>query len=175
MTHKTNQDLKVLIYRRTHTADPCQCGVFGIRDCMGKVRSWEYDAVIGIGVKNAAADNISYKLTWVGINAHKQDSLTVGYDKKCKYRKCKKANMKNQLRGPLVTFDHFCLMNDKGPMLYDCAPQLCHHMFTNGKIPRYALLTPTDCPQNIWQEVTNLINQCQNCLPSQEECQCKQY
>ena len=23
MTHKTNQALKVLVYRRTHTADPC--------------------------------------------------------------------------------------------------------------------------------------------------------
>ena len=65
MTHKTNQ---VLIYRRTQMYDPCQCGVFGIYDCMGKVRSWEYDAVIGIGAKDAEDDNISYKLTWVGCN-----------------------------------------------------------------------------------------------------------
>lgn len=174
MTHKTNQTLKVLVYRRTHTADPCQCGVFGIRDCMGKVRSWEYDAVIGIGGITAKG-NMAYKLTWVGLNAHKQDSLTVGYDKKCKYRKCKKANMKNQLRGPLVIFDHFCFMNNEGPMLCDCAPQLHHHMFTNGKIPRYALLTPLDYPQNIWQEVANLVNTYRNCPPSQGECQCKQY
>ena len=172
MTHKTNQTLEVLIYRRTHTADPCQCGVFGIRDCMGKVRSWKYDAVIGIGAKNAK-DDMSYKLTWVGINSHKQNSLTVGYDKKCKYRKCKKTNKENQLRGPLVTFGHFCLMNDEGPMLYDCAPRLYHHMFTEGKIPRYALSTSR--PENIQKEVSNLVNQYRNCPSSQGECQCRQY
>ena len=175
MTHKTDQTLRVLIYRRTYTSDPCQCGVFGIRDCMGKVRSWNYNAVIGIGAKNAAADNIPYKLTWVGINPHKHNSLAVGVDKKCKYRKSKKTDIKKQLRGPLVTFDHFCLMNNEGPMLCDRAQRLYYHMFTNGKIPRYALLTSTNCQQDIWQEITNLVNQYRNCPPSQGECQCKQY
>ena len=172
MTHKTNQALKVLVYRRTHTANPCQCGVFGIRDCMGKVRSWKYDAVIGIGAKNAK-DNMSYKLTWVGINPHKQNSLTVGYDKKCKYRKCKKANTKNQLRGSLVTFNHFCLMNENRPMLCDCAPLLYHHMFINKEIRRQALSTSR--PKDIQKEITNLVNQYRNCPSSQKECQCKQY
>ena len=173
MTHKTNQNLKVLIYRRTHTADPCQCGVFGIRDCMGAFRSWDYDAVIGIGAKNAAANNISYKLTWVGINPHKHNSLTTRIDKKCKYRKCKEVDIKDQLRAPRITFDHFCLMNGNGLRLCDCAPLLYQHMFTHKKIPRAALSTSR--PEDIQKEVTNLVNQYQNCLPSQEECQCKQY
>lgn len=172
MTHKTNQALKVLVYRRTHTADPCQCGVFGIRDCMGKVRSWEYDAVIGIGGITAKG-NMAYKLTWIGINAHKQDSLTVGYDKKCKYRKCKKTDKENQLRGSLVTFDHFCLMNGEGPMLCDCAPLLYHHMFKCEEIRRYAWSTSR--PEDIQKEIANLVNQYRNCPSSQEECQCKQY
>ncbi len=173
MTHKTNQALKVLIYRRTHTIDPCQCGVFGIDDCMGKVRSWDYNAVIGIGAKNAVADNISYKLTWVGINAHKQNSLTVRVDKKCKYRKCKKVGIKNQPRGPLVTFDHFCLMNEKGPMLCDCAPLLYRHIFMYEKIPHAALSTSQE--HSIQDEIFDLINQYRNCPLSQGECQCRQY
>ena len=57
----------VLIYRRTHTGDPCDRGVFGCHGCMGKVREWKYDAVIGIGGKTAI-DGISRKLTWIGIS-----------------------------------------------------------------------------------------------------------
>lgn len=173
MTHKTNHDLKVLIYRRTQMYDPCQCGIFGICDCMGKVRSWDYNAVIGIGAKDAEDDNISYKLTWVGINAHKQNSLTIGVDKKCKYKECKEVDIKYQFRGPLVTFKHFCLVNEKGPMLSDCAPLLYQHMFTHKKIPHAALSMSR--PEDIQKEVTNLVNQYRDCPPSQEECQCKQY
>ncbi len=165
MTNKTNP---VFIYRRTHTVDPCQCGIFGIDDCMGQFReSWDYDAVIGIGAKNAENNNISYKLTWVGINAHKQN-LTYEVDKKCK-----KTDQENQLRGPLVTFNHFCLMNENGPMLCDCAPLLYHHMFINKEIRRQALSTSR--PKDIQKEITNLVNQYRNCPSSQEECQCKQY
>ena len=138
---------------------------------MGEVRSWEYDAVIGIGAKNAK-DNMSYKLTWVGINAHKQN-LTYEVDKKCKYRKCKKTDKENQLRGPLVTFDHFCLMNREGPMLCDCAPLLYRHMFMCEKIPHATLSTSQE--NSIQDEIFNLINQYQNCPPSSGRCQCKQY
>ena len=173
MTHKINQALKVLIYRRTQTYDPCQCGIFGIYDCMGNVRSWNYNAVIGIGAKDAEDDNISYKLTWVGINAHKQNSLTIGVNKKCKYKRCKGVDIKYQFRGPLVTFKHFYLMNEKGPMLSDCAPLLYQHMFAHEKIPHAALSTSR--PEDIQKEITNLVNQYRNCPSSQEECQCKQY
>ena len=172
MTRKTNQTLKILIYRRTHMPDPCQCGVFGIRDRMGTVRSWEYDAVIGIGGITAKSD-MSYKLTWVGINAHKQNSLTVGEDKKCKRRKCKKADIKKQLRAPLFTFDHFCLMNEEGPMLCDCAPLLYRHMFMCEKIPHAGLSTSQE--NSIQDEIFNLINRYRNCPFSQGRCQCKQY
>ena len=37
----------VLIYKRTHTGDPDKNGIFGINNCMGSVRDWEFYAVIG--------------------------------------------------------------------------------------------------------------------------------
>ena len=42
--------LRVFIYRRTHTGDPCRCGIFGVYDCMGRFRSRDFDAVLGVGV-----------------------------------------------------------------------------------------------------------------------------
>ena len=39
--------MKVLVYKRTHTGDPSENGVFGESDCMGAIRNWHYDAVIG--------------------------------------------------------------------------------------------------------------------------------
>ncbi len=41
--------MRILTYKRTHTGDPEANGVIGINDCMGRVRSLAYDAVIGIG------------------------------------------------------------------------------------------------------------------------------
>lgn len=40
--------MKILTYKRTHTGDPDNSGHFGISDCMGVVRSYEYDAVLGL-------------------------------------------------------------------------------------------------------------------------------
>jgi len=41
--------MRILIYKRTHTGDPDLKGRFGIHDCMGRVRDYDYDAVIGVG------------------------------------------------------------------------------------------------------------------------------
>lgn len=41
--------MRTLIYKRTHPGDPDETGRFGIHDCMGKVRSWQFDAVVGEG------------------------------------------------------------------------------------------------------------------------------
>ena len=42
-------------------------------DCMGKLRSIAFDAVIGIGGTGAQPEEqgISYKVTWIGIGARK--------------------------------------------------------------------------------------------------------
>ena len=41
--------MRTLIYKRTHIGDPDATGCFGIRDCMGSVRSHDFNAVIGVG------------------------------------------------------------------------------------------------------------------------------
>jgi hypothetical protein len=39
--------MRILTYKRTHVGDPDQDGRFGIYDCMGRVRNYPFDAVIG--------------------------------------------------------------------------------------------------------------------------------
>ncbi len=105
--------MKVLIYKRTHTGDPCECGIFGVGDCMGKIRSaWNYEAVIGVGGLRPwrRSKEIAGRLTWVGINRQKGDEK----------HKAK--------RGPVFTFKHFCLMNREGPLVAECAPRLWDHL-----------------------------------------------
>ena len=41
--------MRTLIYKRTHPGDPDEKGRFGICDCMGRVRAWDFEAVIGVG------------------------------------------------------------------------------------------------------------------------------
>lgn len=68
--------MKILIYKRTHKGDPDEKGIFGIHDCMGRIRNWEYDAVIGIGGKTAwiVDEDIKYKINWVGIGPKRIDA-----------------------------------------------------------------------------------------------------
>ena len=103
--------LRVFIYRRTHTGDPCRCGIFGVYDCMGQFRSRDYDAVLGVGVDrpDRGCEGIAGRLTWVGIGPRRHRSS-------------------DQHRAPNVTFDHFCLMDATGPLLRECTPLLSTHM-----------------------------------------------
>lgn len=39
--------MRTLVYKRTHNGDPDAEGRFGIHDCMGQVRGYGYEAVIG--------------------------------------------------------------------------------------------------------------------------------
>src|SRR5262249_54001126 len=66
--------MRTLIYKRTHHGDPDpETGEFGCNDCMGTVRCWKFDAVIGIGGIGAEPKRygIAGKLTWIGIGARK--------------------------------------------------------------------------------------------------------
>ena len=45
-----NSFMRTLIYKRTHPGDPDAKGRFGIYDCMGRVRAWDFEAVIGWAV-----------------------------------------------------------------------------------------------------------------------------
>jgi hypothetical protein len=102
--------MRTLIYKRTHNGDPDpETGEFGNHNCMGQVRGWDFNAVIGIGGigQEAKRNRIARKLTWVGIGPHKSG------DSSC-------------LR---VTFDHFLYYGEEGPFLETVAPALARRMY----------------------------------------------
>jgi hypothetical protein len=103
--------MRTLIYKRTHNVDPDDAGVFGCRDCMGRVRGWAFEAVIGVGGNGGEAQRsgIAEKLTWIGIGPHKSYS--------------------GELNGPLVTFDRFLLLGAQGPALGSLAPNLAARIY----------------------------------------------
>ena len=146
--------MNVFIYRQTSTIDPCRHGVWGICDCLGDKRrgksEYAYGAVLGIGGKGIRQP-LAAKITWIGIGVHKQE--TPGK------------------KGPLVTFDHVCLMYDNGPELCDVAPLLYAHMFRRNKIPRSGYSQSKTVPKEIREEIHNVLMQYSDCPPS-EECDC---
>lgn len=105
--------MRTMIYKRTHTGDPTPEGIFGLSDCMGRVRAREYEAVIGVGglSEEPRARGIAGRITWVGVGAHRGEGIPLGY------------------RGPIVEFDRFKLLDEAGPMLRDVAPALAQHLF----------------------------------------------
>ena len=93
---------KILIYKRTHKNDPDRYGRFGIEGCMGRVRGYPFDAVIGVGGVSGwpKAEGIARKVNWVGRFPRKQPNPV-------------------DARGPLVTFRHgdYRVLEDRGPLL----------------------------------------------------------
>ena len=119
------RQMRTLIYKRTHEGDPNpRTGVFGNHDCMGTVRGWEYDAVIGVGGagREAERNGITRKLTWIGIGPHQSGDR----------------------RRPKATFDHFQYYGKKGLLLEEGAPTLARRMYSkNVRVIRDAL-TPEE-------------------------------
>src|ERR1700722_4889905 len=113
--------MRTLIYTRTHTGDPDAQGRFGIYDCMGPVRGWDFQAVVGVGGRGteAKACGIAYKVNWVGIGARKR--------------------LSPDDRGPLVTFDHFRLFDAEGQDLRIIAPNLARRFYDSPHPPRTLL------------------------------------
>ena len=102
--------MRTLVYKRTHSGDPDPVsGVFGNHGCMGSVRGWAFDAVIGIGGVGSepARHGIAGKLTWVGIGPHKTGDR----------------------RRPRVTFEHFLYFGADGPSFTEVAPILARHVY----------------------------------------------
>lgn len=117
--------MRTLIYKRTHTGDPDpQTGVFGINDCLGEFRSWDFGAVIGIGgiSDEPKRRGIGGKLTWIGIDPEKfvDDSPA---------------------RGPRVKFSHFRDFEKHGPLLVKQYPALAKHMYETNR--RYIIHEPS--------------------------------
>lgn len=102
--------MRILTYKRTHVGDPGADGIFGCSDCMGAVRGRRFDAAIGIGGIGAEPrmDGIDGRITWVGLNPS-----VVGHTP----------------RGPILTFDRFLLLDNRGPLFADFAPDLSRRMY----------------------------------------------
>lgn len=113
--------MRTLIYKRTHKGDPDTKGRFGIHDCMGGIREYAFDAVIGVGGagKEAVASGIDRRINWVGTGAQKHPL--------------------KDFRGPLVTFDHFKLFEEYGLDFWAVAPALSERMYRR-HAPRYLLI-----------------------------------
>jgi len=104
------RQMRTLIYKRTHESDPNpQTGVFGNNECLGQVRGWSFDAVIGVGGigREPQRHGIARKLTWVGIGPHKTGDS----------------------QRPKVTFDHFRYYGKMGSLLEEVAPDLARRMY----------------------------------------------
>lgn len=106
--------MRILIYKRTHVGDPNEDGRFGLYNCMGRVRGYDFDAVIGVGGigKEPKSFGIDQKINWVGINPTKKRSLSGS--------------------GTVVTFENFLLLDEHGPLLETLAPALAKRMYEGG-------------------------------------------
>lgn len=104
--------MRTLIYKRTHPGDPGPEGQFGIHGCMGQVRTWAFEAVVGVGGMGAEprSHGLAGKVNWIGIGPRKR----AGADK----------------RGPVVTFDHFRFFDSDGPSFLELAPQLASRIYS---------------------------------------------
>ena len=135
--------MRVLIYKRTHSGDPDESGQFGVHDCMGQVRRWNFDAVIGGGGVGAEARSwkIDERVNWIGIGPHKK--IVAGR------------------RGPLVTFDHFILFGKNAPRLEQVAPALAQRIYSRNVRVLMNGLSPTE-----EREVQGILRRARNAPPS---------
>ena len=131
---------KILIYKRTHTGDPNEKGEFGISDCMGIIRNYDFDAVIGIGgIGSEPRDNdIDGKVTWVGIHPKREAEIIGNH------------------RAGIVTFSQYVILDHTGPLMNEMAPLLSKRLYTDCARFVFSSLTP--------QEHAEALDVIKNCL-----------
>lgn len=100
---------------------------------MGQVRDYDFDAVIGVGGigQEPKSYGIDGKINWVGINASKEH-VALGYPS-------------------IVHFEHFVLLEDKGPLLSSLAPNLANRLYDTGA--RFLLNSYTQIEKNEAQKI----------------------
>jgi len=135
--------MRVLIYKRTHKCDPNSEGIFGNEDCMGRIRNWNYDAVIGIGGNSPCKKDydIRHKINWIGLEPKKIPS---------------------KKKGDLVVFSHFELYEEKGMNIKDNFPNLFQYMY--GKQKRFDM--SSDLPSDVQEEVKTILDSIKDSPPS---------
>lgn len=138
--------MKILIYKRTHKGDPDKQGIFGNQDCMGRIRNWNYDAVMGIGGKSTwkGDEDIKYKINWIGLEPKKIKSIGK--------------------RGDYVVFSHFELFEEKGKNIKDYFPNLFKYMYDSRK--RFDM--SDKLPKEVFDEVSEILNSIQNSPQSEK-------
>ena len=109
---KGDDIMRILTYKRTHIGDPDKYGRFGINDCMGRIRSLNFDAVIGVGGigREPRSLGIDRKITWIGLYP-------------------KRATGGPNRRAAVVTFKQFLLLDEHGPLLESLAPRLARKIY----------------------------------------------
>lgn len=135
--------MRTLVYKRTHPGDPDAEGRFGIHDCMGRVRTWSFDAVIGVGGigDQAASHGLDGKVNWIGIGPHKRPA--------------------RGKRGPVVTFDHFLFYGVDGPSIAERAPKLAHRLYSRNVRVLMGGVTPQEL-----REIESLLASAKRAPPS---------
>ena len=80
------RDMRTLVYKMTHIGDPHPVeGKWGRTGCMGQVRGYDFDAVIGVG-GTSAGDGIGGRVVWIGVGPRKtgdQKEPVVTFDRSC--------------------------------------------------------------------------------------------
>ncbi|OFW01123.1 MAG: hypothetical protein A3I61_19360 [Acidobacteria bacterium RIFCSPLOWO2_02_FULL_68_18] len=135
--------MRTLIYKRTHHGDPDITGQFGIFDCMGLVRTWDFEAVIGVGGLGLEPrrHGLDGKVNWIGIGPHKKAAAGK--------------------RGPIVSFDHFVFYGSDGPDFEKLAPQLAERIYSRNVRVLMDQLSPSE-----QQEVDKILVRARHAPPS---------
>lgn len=130
--------MNTLIYKRTHRGDPDKSGVFGVGDCMGRVRRWSFDAVIGVGGKRPwpRDKEIANRINWIGISPNKTNAANPTW------------------KGPLVRFERFVIYDEKGPKLKRLAPKLFKYMFEDRHV---RVVMSRSLGGKMQQEITRIL------------------
>ncbi len=132
---------RVLVYKRTHAGDPNARGEFGCSDCMGPVRSWNFDAVIGVGGigRDAIVGGVAGMVNWIGIDPHK---TTGAYEH------------------PILTFDHFLDLHDEKLDFREVAPLIAERIYSKN-IRATMTFTPAER-----KEIEKLLKRAENSAAS---------
>jgi len=132
--------MRILIYKRTHVGDPDTRRQFGNEGCMGRVRGFAFDAVIGVGGISGwpTQQGIAGRINWVG-------------------RRPRKSGNPVDSRGPLVSFSpkNFRLFEHQGPLLATEAPLLAKRVF--GSRARFFFRSLTVAEQREAQQLLRKI------------------
>jgi hypothetical protein len=128
--------MRTLVYKRTHVGDPNESGRFGCNECTGWVRTWDFDAVIGIGGigQEPIDEGIARRVTWIGINRHQVGKAADEF--------------------PIWAFEKFYLKDKKGPFL-DENGLLAKRLFRKKHPPRRLIIDSETSPEA--EEVDSLL------------------